>query len=141
MIVSVFVIAAALQAPAASATTGCQKDIDCKGTRVCEQHECVFPPPKRAKQETPPNPPPPAVPATATVPAKAVANACAPLVPAVAMEGASVRAGPDSLTSIISTLRAATPLCAAATSQGYGFRRVKLADATVGYIKASELSE
>jgi hypothetical protein len=262
MVIAFFAIAAALRLATASETAGCQKDIDCKGTRICEQHECVFPRPKPATQGQPSGPaqsvltqpsapesapeahaseaqvaarrtaprevspftcaplatgvvagraevlaapdstatwvatirqpgpacvgterqgfgfrvvqladgttgfvkdssitdlvlPPPlprpvasvsssarvTVPPPAVVPAKFAPAACAPLVPAIATEGAAIREGPDSLTRVVVTLRAATPVCAAVGSQGFGFRHVRFADATTGFIKDSELSE
>jgi hypothetical protein len=76
-----------------------------------------------------------------TLPAKMTPAACAPLVPAFAEEGATVHAGPDTQSKIIVTLRARTPVCAAAVSQGFGFRRVRFADATGGFVKDSSLVE
>ncbi|MGZ3429198.1 MAG: outer membrane protein assembly factor BamB family protein [Polyangia bacterium] len=32
--------------PAATLPSGCGKDVDCKGSRICMQHACVDPPPK-----------------------------------------------------------------------------------------------
>ena len=34
--------------PAATLPSGCGKDVDCKGARICVAHACVDPPPKRA---------------------------------------------------------------------------------------------
>jgi hypothetical protein len=66
---------------------------------------------------------------------------CAPLVPALAHDGAEIHAGPDTGTEIIAKLRATTPVCAATRSQGFGLRRVKLPDGREGFIKDSNLSE
>ena len=38
---------------------GCTKDVDCKGTRVCEAGRCVEPPPPPAAEPAPPPAPPP----------------------------------------------------------------------------------
>jgi hypothetical protein len=74
-------------------------------------------------------------------PAKMAPVNCAPLVPAQARAGANVHAGPDTQTKILVTLRATTRVCVAAVSEGFGLRRVKLPDATDGFIEESSISE
>ena len=40
--------------PAATLPSGCGKDVDCKGARICVAHACVDPPPKKATSPQPP---------------------------------------------------------------------------------------
>jgi hypothetical protein len=68
------------------------------------------------------------------------AQACSPLVPAVAKQGADVFATPDSNATPIATLKPQTPVCASDTTQGFGLSRVKLADGRTGYVDENNLS-
>jgi hypothetical protein len=69
-------------------------------------------------------------------------HSCAPpMVPALALEGATVHAAPDSVSDVITTLEATTRVCAATASQGFRFRRVTLPDSTQGFIKESNFSD
>ena len=67
-------------------------------------------------------------------------QACAEGVSATAYRGAEVFPGPDSTLRPVATLKEDTPVCASASSQGFGFRRVKLANGTSGYVAESSLS-
>lgn len=68
------------------------------------------------------------------------AQACSPLVPAVAKQGADVYATPDSNAAPIATLQPDTQLCASDTAQGFGLSRVKLADGRTGFVDENNLS-
>jgi hypothetical protein len=48
-----------LTAGAALAEDGCSRDVDCKGERICSQHECVEPPPPVYSPVPPDAEPPP----------------------------------------------------------------------------------
>jgi hypothetical protein len=78
---------------------------------------------------------------TAAAPAQKLdAQACSPLVPAVAIQGADVYATPDTSLAPIATLSARSQVCAASTSQGFGLSRVKLADGRMGFTDETNLS-
>jgi hypothetical protein len=113
---------------------GCEKDIDCKGERICERHQCVFP-----------GVPELAIPAAAVMPSQprqeVTPASCAPLVRAVAFQGTAVHAGPDRTAPVLFTLATKTAVCAGAAAQGFGFRRVKLVNGTEGFIRISDFSE
>jgi hypothetical protein len=71
---------------------------------------------------------------------KLSAQACSPLVPAVATHGAEVYATPDPSLAPIATLKPSTQVCASASSQGFGLSRVKLADGRTGFVDETTLS-
>ncbi|HET7784795.1 MAG TPA: hypothetical protein VFL36_02390 [Myxococcales bacterium] len=77
---------------------------------------------------------------TSTSPQKLDAQACSPLVPAVARQGADVYPTPDSNSPPIATLKPDTPVCASDTTQGFGLSRVKLADGRTGFVDENNLS-
>lgn len=79
-------------------------------------------------------------PSTSTSAQKLDAQACSPLVPAVAKQGADVYATPDSNAPPIATLKPETPVCASDTTQGFGLSRVKLADGRTGFVDENSLS-
>jgi hypothetical protein len=126
-----------------SAGGGCEKDIDCKGERICEQHQCVFPGAVAASAL--PEAAIPRTEASTATPLPAAVHVdqrtCAPLVPAVAFEGTAVHAAPDRTAPVLFTLEKKTAVCAAAGAQGFGFRHVKLVNGTEGFIRVSDFSE
>ena len=67
------------------------------------------------------------------------AQGCSPLESAVAHSDANVFRRPDSTADVVATLRAGTKVCADAGTVGFGFRRVKSADGTVGYVQETNL--
>jgi hypothetical protein len=72
---------------------------------------------------------------------KMAGQSCADsLVPAVAYRGADVYAGPDSTTSTIATLKQDTPVCAASSTAGFGYRRVTFANGRTGFVAEDRLS-
>jgi hypothetical protein len=77
----------------------------------------------------------------AAMPERMSADDCAPLVPGFVGEGAAVHAGPDTQTRVVAWVNAVTPVCAATDAQGFGMRRVRLPDATEGFVRQSDLSE
>ena len=77
---------------------------------------------------------------TSTSPQKLDSQACSPLVPAVARQGADVYPTPDSNSAPIATLKPDTPVCASDTTQGFGLSRVKLADGRTGFVDENNLS-
>ncbi|MGE5049368.1 MAG: hypothetical protein ACM3PC_12405 [Deltaproteobacteria bacterium] len=68
------------------------------------------------------------------------AQACSPLLPAVAKQGADVYATPDSNTAPIATIKPDTQVCASDTTHGFGLARVKLADGRTGFVEQDSLS-
>lgn len=68
------------------------------------------------------------------------AQACSPLVPAVARQGADVYATPDSNAAPIATIKPDTQVCASDTPQGFGLTRVKLSDGRTGFVEQDSLS-
>jgi hypothetical protein len=62
------------------------------------------------------------------------------LVPAVALRGSSIYAGPDGTTGMIATLKQDTPVCVEASSAGFGFRRVKFSSGGTGFVAEDNLS-
>ena len=68
------------------------------------------------------------------------AQACSPLLPAVARQGADVYATPDSNSAPIATLKPDTAVCASDTTHGFGLSRVKLSDGRTGYVEENSLS-
>lgn len=131
----------------AVAVSGCQKDTDCKGERVCERHECVFPRPRAARKPpaAAPVPPPPAAAAPVavnpTAPRHVTPEDCAPLATAALATGTEIHAGPDPATATIATLDHLTPACAGKERQGPGFRRVRLTDGTDGFVEESDIAD
>jgi hypothetical protein len=67
-------------------------------------------------------------------------QSCSPMVAAVAYRGTDLFEGPDSSYASIATLKEDTPVCASASNAGFGFRRVKLANGTTGYVSENSLS-
>ena len=107
------------------------------------------PPAAMVKPSSPP--PAPAVgsaaPAATTVPPAAVpASAtpgprpCAPLIPAVISAGTLIHRRPDSTSDEIATLARSTSACAADSTQGFGFRRVRLPDGREGFVPDESVS-
>jgi hypothetical protein len=78
--------------------------------------------------------------ATATAANPATPRDCGAMVPAVAAAHTDVRTSPDPTSNNVVTLSTATPVCAASSSSGFGYRRVQLADGRVGYIDETQLS-
>jgi hypothetical protein len=78
-------------------------------------------------------------PATATA-QKMDAQACSPLVPAVVARGTEVYPSPDTSGNPIAKLNSETPVCASATSQGFGLSRIKLSDGRTGFVDETSLS-
>jgi hypothetical protein len=71
----------------------------------------------------------------------AYARSCAsPQVPAVVEHDTDVYASPDSTSLVVGTLANRAMVCADATSSGYGFRRVKLANGAQGYVDDANVS-
>jgi hypothetical protein len=70
----------------------------------------------------------------------ASSQACGDLVEATAIHGAIVYPGPDSTLKPSGTINKDTQVCASANPEGFGFRRVKLANGNSGYIAESSLS-
>ncbi|HEY6909629.1 MAG TPA: hypothetical protein VI356_09685 [Myxococcales bacterium] len=68
------------------------------------------------------------------------AQACSPLVPAVAKQGADVYATPDSNAAPIATIKPDTQVCASDSAQGFGLTRVKLSDGRTGFVEQDSLS-
>jgi hypothetical protein len=77
-------------------------------------------------------PPPP--------PARIDASTCAPLIPAKAAAGAAVHQIPDQTSTVLTTLRTDTPVCASATPNGFGLRRVRSVDGVDGFVKDDAVS-
>jgi hypothetical protein len=71
---------------------------------------------------------------------KVDSQACSPLMPAVARQGADVYPAPDSNVPPIATLKPDTRVCASNTTEGFGLSRVKLADGRTGYVDENNLS-
>src|SRR5207253_4017621 len=72
---------------------------------------------------------------------KMAGQSCADsLIPAVASRGSEVYAGPDGTTTTIATLKEDTPVCAASSAAGFGYRRVTFADGKTGYVTEERLS-
>lgn len=136
--------------PNEPAGVGCEKDVDCKGERICERHQCVYPgAPSVSTTAVPASALPgagvPGTEASIAVHRPALeqidGRSCAPLVPAVAFEGTAVHSGPDRTSEVVVTLEKKTAVCAAVTAQGFGFRRVKLMNGTEGFIRVSDFTE
>lgn len=72
--------------------------------------------------------------------ASASGQSCGQMVPAVAYRGSDVYEGPDSSASPVITLKEDTPVCASPESQGFGFRKIKLANGRTGFVSESSLS-
>ena len=67
-------------------------------------------------------------------------RSCAsPYVPAVAETNASVFERPDSTSTVIGSVPVRTGVCASTSTVGFGFRRVKLANGTEGYMQETAL--
>ncbi|MGZ6124939.1 MAG: hypothetical protein ACXWLR_08260 [Myxococcales bacterium] len=78
---------------------------------------------------------------SSTTPSSAAASqSCGQMLPAVAYRGSAVFAVPDSSTGPVSTLSEDTPVCASPDLQGFGFRKIKLANGNIGYVTESSLS-
>lgn len=72
--------------------------------------------------------------------AAAGGQSCGTMVPAVAYRGSAVYASPDSTLMPMTTLKEDTPVCASSEPQGFGFRKVKLANGNTGFVAESSLS-
>lgn len=72
--------------------------------------------------------------------ATASGQSCGQMVPAVVYRGSEIYQGPDSSVSPITTLKEDTPVCASPESQGFGFRKIKLANGSTGFVTESSLS-
>ena len=73
--------------------------------------------------------------------AKADAQSCSPMIPAVARRGTSVYDRPDSAVAApMARFDEDTPVCASPDSRGFGFRLIKLANGKSGYVEDSNLS-
>lgn len=68
------------------------------------------------------------------------AQACSPLLPAVARQGADAFATPDSNAAPIATIKPDTQVCASDSPQGFGLTRVKLSDGRTGFVEQDSLS-
>jgi hypothetical protein len=60
---------------------------------------------------------------------------CGDFIPAVARERSGVYAGPDGNKNVVRWLDPNTPVCASPAVEGFGFRRVKLADGSTGFVQ------
>jgi hypothetical protein len=73
--------------------------------------------------------------------AKVSGQSCAaPLVSSVAHRGTEIYAAPDGNSAVVGTLKSDTPVCVEAVSEGFGFRRVKLADGRTGFVAEQSIS-
>jgi len=71
---------------------------------------------------------------------KMAGQSCADsLVPAVASRGTEVYAGPDGTSSMIATLKQDTPVCAASSTAGFGYRRVTFSNGQTGFVAENSL--
>jgi hypothetical protein len=77
--------------------------------------------------------------ATAKSGASPTAQSCGLLAPAVANQGTDVFSAPDGTSSVIVTLKSDTRVCVNSESEGFGYRRVRLADGRDGYVRESSL--
>jgi hypothetical protein len=74
--------------------------------------------------------------------AKADAQSCSPMIPAVARRGTAVYERPDPAASATTArFDEDTPVCVSADAKGFGFRLVKLANGKSGYVEDSNLSD
>jgi hypothetical protein len=64
-----------------------------------------------------------------------------PYVPAVTDTNVNVFERPDSTSTVIASVPVRQGICAGTTSVGFGFRRVRLANGTEGYVAATDLSD
>jgi len=78
--------------------------------------------------------------ACASTSADSRASSSDSLVPAVASRGTEVYAGPDGTSSMIATLKQDTPVCAASSTAGFGYRRVTFSNGQTGFVTESSLS-
>jgi hypothetical protein len=67
-------------------------------------------------------------------------NCADPLVPAVAYRGTDVYVAPDGTSSTITILKEDTPVCAASSAAGFGYRRVTFANGRTGFVAEDRLS-
>jgi hypothetical protein len=67
-------------------------------------------------------------------------QSCGQMLPAVVYRGSDVYDIPDSSGAPIITLKEDTPVCASSESLGFGFRKIKLANGSTGYVSESSLS-
>jgi hypothetical protein len=77
---------------------------------------------------------------TSSSPKMAGQNCADSLLPAVAYRGADVYAGPDSSSSMITILKQDTPVCAASSTVGLGYRQVTFANGRTGFVAEDRLS-
>ena len=64
---------------------------------------------------------------------------CGELTSALAPAGTEVRTAPDGNSPAVAVLKSSTRLCVATDSQGFGFRRARLADGRSGFVADSDL--
>jgi hypothetical protein len=67
-------------------------------------------------------------------------QSCGSDLPAVLYRNSQIFAGPDSSHTVLATVNQDTPVCASRDSQAFGFRKVKLANGSTGYVADSSLS-
>jgi hypothetical protein len=70
----------------------------------------------------------------------ASSQSCGQMLPAIAYRGTAVFSAPDSSNGPVATLNEDTRVCASPDSQGFGFRKVKLANGNTGFVSESSLS-
>jgi hypothetical protein len=71
----------------------------------------------------------------------ASAQACSdPQVAAVVAPGGELYARPDGTSKVLATVDTNTRVCADANPTGFDFRRIKLADGSVGYMRDSHVN-
>ena len=69
----------------------------------------------------------------------ASAQSCGALVPALAYRGTEIYSGPDRNSLPLTTLKDDTTLCVSPEAEGFGMRRVQLANGRTGYVAESSL--
>jgi len=79
-------------------------------------------------------------PSTATTSSTANGQTCGSMIPAVIYKNSQVFAGPDSSYKVLATVNEDTRVCANSESQAFGFRKVKLADGSIGYVADSSIA-
>ena len=67
-------------------------------------------------------------------------QSCGSDVPAILYRNAQIFAGPSTSHSLVATVNQDTPVCASSEALAYGFRKVKLANGSSGYVIDSSLS-
>jgi hypothetical protein len=72
---------------------------------------------------------------------KNMASCSSPYVPAVTDTNVSVFERPDGTSAVLASIPVRQSVCAATTNVGFGFRRVRLANGTEGYVQATDLTD